>query len=277
MEVNKLRVLASALMLVLVLASVVGCNKAMLPVPETAQSPLETAHVEQPVYVEKEQEFIKVGDSGISLVLPDNWKGKYGVEQDGDHIRVYHLATRERYPTSEIGILFAVSFTEEIRPMDYIWPWPAHTIAITETGTYLFGYPSDVQFDQTDPVSMAEYKELSDDTKNIEIIMTAEMLNNSLNKSNWVQGTMFVDFLENNGRVAKSVICNADQSQIIKKIIKSQDYGAPGSFHIDLRFMVDMDEYFMNSATGEIMIAAGGNRAVMSAEDLSKIVDLLSD
>jgi len=236
------------------------------------------------VFVEKEQEIIVVGDSGISLILPDSWKDKYeyvlhdsGVYADGVYINlaVIHSATRERLEY-EAGLLFSIHFTDERRPMDYIWPWPGFTIAVTETGTYYLCYPSDVQFDGSDPESSTEYEALSADIGNIKIIMSAEMLANTMNASNWVQGTMFVDFLED-WQIVKSVDCNVEQSQVIRSIIESQEYGAPGSFNVDLRFMVDKDEYFMNSKTGDIMVAAGGYSAVLSTEDLSRIMDVLND
>jgi len=236
------------------------------------------------VYVEKAKEIIEVGNSGITLILPDTWKDKYeyvlhdsGVNADGIYINlsVIHSATRERLEY-EAGVLFSIHFTDERRPMDYIWPWPGFTIAVTETGTFHLIYPSDVQFDESDPETRAEYEELSADIRNIRIIMSTEMLANTMNASNWVQGTMFIDYLEN-WQVVKSVVCDVEQSQIIRSIIESQDYREPGSFHVDLRFMVDKDEYFMNSKTGEIMLAAGGYSAVISAGDLNRIMDLLGD
>ena len=48
------------------------------------------------IYVEKNQEIIDISDFGISLILPDEWSGKYGYDilDDGD-IKVYSLAARE--------------------------------------------------------------------------------------------------------------------------------------------------------------------------------------
>ena len=134
------------------------------------------------VYVEKEQEIIKVGDSGITLILPDEWKEKYGIEQYGNEVIVFHSATRESFGDGTYGgDLFRIFCLEERFPMDYVFPYPGFTIAITETHTYVFNYPSDVQFDRNNPAAMTEYMELSDDIKNIEIVMNAQMLENTMN------------------------------------------------------------------------------------------------
>jgi hypothetical protein len=232
------------------------------------------------VYVEKEQEIITVGDSGISLILPDSWKEKYGVEQYGNEVIVYHLATRESFGDGTYGgDLFRIFCLEERFPLDYVFSYPGFTIAITETHTYVFNYPSDVQFDWNNPAAMTEYMELSDDTKNIEIVMNAQMLENTMNATNWVEGTVFVKFLEDFGAggVSKTVVCDAEQSKIITEVVESQDYGEPRSFYNDLWIIVGYDEYYLNSTTGDIMIAAGGYSAVLSAEDLGRIMDALND
>ena len=239
------------------------------------------------IEVEKEQELIVFGESGISLILPDWWEGKYeyeindsGANADGTFINlvVYHTATRERLGY-DMGILFGISFTEERRPLDYNWPWPAFTIAITEKGSYLFGYPSDVQFDFGDPVSSAEYELLSEDIKNIEIVMTTEMLNNTINMSNWVRGAVFVDIINEEWQVVGSFIGDEEQSRIIKEIIRSQDY-RPGhvSFHADLRIMFDGEEFILSLTTGQIENLLGApNNGTLSTEDLQTIRDIVAN
>jgi hypothetical protein len=224
----------------------------------------------------EKQEAIKVGDSGISLILPDTWKGKYGYELDGNNATVYHLATQKTF--GEGGVLFQVVCLEGRYPMDYFYPEPGFTIAITETSTYRFIYPSDIQVDINNEVAWAEYDEMSAEIKTINVVMNAQMLASTMNVTNWVKGTVFVSFL-NNGEVTKTVDCDAMQSQKIKETIKAQDYSLEqGSFPADLLVAFDGQEYYMNSATGSIENAAGHPySAVLSAEDLNSIMDLLSD
>ena len=239
----------------------------------------ETIYVDVYVEVEKEQEIIKVGDSGISLILPDSWKDKYGYEYNDsqssyDYIDVYHLATRESFEYG--GVLFQIAWVEGLYPLDYSYPEPGFTIALTQTHTYRMIYPSDVQVDIHNPEAWAEYDALYADINNIEIVMTAETLANTMNKSNWVQGTVIVDFIENDMTV-ETVVCDEAQSQIIREVIGSQTYRqTKESFRYDLWIMVDSEQYRMSSTTGMIESSDEypGN-AVLSAEDLSRIMDAL--
>ena len=232
------------------------------------------------VYVEKEQEIVKVGDSGISLILPDTWKGKYGYEQDGNNLAVYHLATRETFELG--GVFFWIEYIPARYPMDYVYPEPGFTIAVTETGTYRMTYTSDVQVDISNPEALAEYDDMVALIHNIEIVMTAEMLANTTNASNWVQGTAYVEFINSeNHEIFKTVDYNAEQSRIIQNIVEVQDYQLPFvSFRYDLWIMVNGREYRMDSITGNIgttIDGDGGYCAVLSPEDLSSLMDLLND
>jgi len=228
------------------------------------------------IYVETEQEIIQVGDSGITLILPDTWKDKYGYEQDGNNVTVYHLATREALVYG--GDLFRIYCIEGLYPMDYIYPEPGFTIAITQTHTYRVSYPSDVQFDPSDPELWAAYDTLYDDLKKVEIVMSAEMLANTMNASNWAQGTVFVEFLEE-WALHKTVVCDAEQSRIIREIIESQDYSLePESYFANLWIRFSGKEYLLNLNTGMIKPPEGDSKAaVMSVEDLNRIVGLLND
>ena len=232
------------------------------------------------VYIEKEQEIVTVGDSGISLILPDTWKDKYGYEQDGNYLAVFHLATRETFELG--GVFFWIEYIPARYPMDYVYPEPGFTIAVTETGTYRMTYTSDVQVDISNPEAWAEYDEMAALINSIEIVMTAEMLANTTNASNWVQGTAYVEFIDAQSQeLIKTVDYNAEQSQIIQDIVETQDYQLPFvSFRYDLWIMVNGREYRMNSITGNIgttIDGDGGYCAVLSAEDLSRIMDILSD
>jgi len=190
---------------------------------------------------------------------------------------VYHSATRERLEY-DAGLLFEISFTDEFRPLDYIWPQPGFTVAITEHGTYVLLYPSDVQFDMDDPISSAEYMALSEDVKNIEIVMSTELLSNTINMSNWVRGVVFVSFLEDRREVG-GVVLEAEQSRTVKDIIASLDYKIGfASFDADFRFMFDGDEYLFSSSTGMILNTLGEPRhATIPAEDLSVLLALFDN
>ena len=229
------------------------------------------------IYIEKEQEIIKVGDSGITLILPDEWAGKYGYEINGNSVGVYHLATRENKTWADAGYIFRVECIEGIYPIDYVFAVPGYTIATTATHSYILYFASDVQYDSWDEVSSKEYLALFHSANKIQILLTDWMNTNSTNQGNWVKGTVQVNFLKDNA-VADTVTCDKETSDAITQLIEGQNYNLDiNSFSTDLWIAFSGKEYFMNSVTGNIMPAAGGEKtAKFSAEDLKTLMSLLS-
>jgi hypothetical protein len=261
------------------------------------------------VYVEKEQEIIKVGDSGISLILPDSWKGKYEYSYEpklrfNAFTEVRHIATG--------GLLFWIERAPEILPLDYFDnfdPSRGFIIATTENHTYAFAKPwKDIETDTDDPAALAEYEELRNEIESIEIAMTADMLANSVNETNWKQGTAVISLAEN-GEPIKDVVCDNEQSKLIGEIVEARDYLDEGPpvypsdedwteefieqrqqeieaflTGISMRIMVNGRTYGLSTNTGGIWklkrIQNGNYRMAgedLSAEELKTIMDLLSD
>ena len=232
------------------------------------------------VYIEKEQEIIAIDNFGISVILPDDWAGKYGYEINGNSLAVYLLSQREDRESdlTDDGNLFWIDCLDEVYPMDYIYPEPGRTIATTATNTYRLRQPSDVQYDIRNAAITEEYLAMRNSIGSIQILLTDWMTDNSTNASNWVQGSVIVSWL-NNGAVTKTVSCDAEQSQIIRDIIEAQDYSLEqGSFPSDILIMFGGAEYYMNSTTGSIENAGGyPYSAILSAEDLAEIMGLLNE
>jgi hypothetical protein len=230
----------------------------------------------------REPETIVIGDSGITLILPDEWAGKYGAETsaDGGTITVYHLGTREDADSAYkgAGVLFRIVRGDELLPIDYVYPVPGYTIASTADTTYSLLMASDVQYDQFNPVTSKEYLELSNSVGKIQILLTDWLTKNSTNVSNWVSGTVYVYFLDGSyGAPERTVVCDGTQSKRIGELIGAQDYRFEGkSFPADIWITMNGEEYYLNSQTGEILNAAGyPYSAVMPAEDLSEFLEIL--
>lgn len=229
-------------------------------------------------YIEKEQEIIPIGDSGISLILPEEWAGKYGYDVDGKNISVYQLATHEKSGDwGGAGYLFFIDCIEGVYPMDYVYPMPGYTIATTATHTYLLARASDVQYDPSDEAVAAEYDEMSRSINEIQILLSDWMAQNSVNETNWVTGTVYIHFMDDGG-VADSVICDVDVSRRIGEIIRSQDYSLEWeSLYPDLWIMFDGEEYCMNLAEKSITNAIRQeNRAILSEEDFQEFIELVN-
>ncbi len=113
---------------------------------------------ERVVEVPKEQETIEIEDGGFSLILPDEWKGKYVAEMKDGVCTVYVKSiydwcmAREGFHDENgpiLGQLFYVHrcFDEPMTKEEFYrrTPWPAFFLLSTEDGTYGLTEPSDVR------------------------------------------------------------------------------------------------------------------------------------
>ena len=124
------------------------------------------------IYLEKKQEILEIGAFGISLILPDEWAGKYGCDRlAGGDICVYSLAARED-GTDHAGALFWVERVDGQYPMDFSYAQPGYTIAAGDRDTYRLVLASDVQYDSSDPRIAGEYEALYDSIPQIRILLS---------------------------------------------------------------------------------------------------------
>lgn len=133
------------------------------------------------VEVPVEQEAIEIEEIGLTLILPDSWKGKYAFEQDNDfkEYYIYNPAIREATGGNSEnllsgGALFYIKLWDEQLTKDQVdaggeWSY-AHCeyIMTTQDGTYLLYYASDVQFT---PKTEAEYRQMESEIANIRFVV----------------------------------------------------------------------------------------------------------
>ncbi len=235
------------------------------------------------VYVEKEPESIDMEEFGISLILPDDWAGKYGYDRlEGGDLRVYSLAAREEETADGTGFkgsLFWVECIDGQYPMDMIYPQPGYTIAATAAHTYRLVLASDVQYDPQNARAAEEYTALYDSIPRIKILLSDWLTESSTNPANWVQGTVYVEHLgkmtADGQEVEKTTVLDEAASAAASRIILGQDYAIENaSFPVNLVFLVEGQRYHMNSQTGQIF-GVGGVSAVLSGEDLQTLLSLV--
>ncbi len=237
------------------------------------------------IYIEKRQEIIDICDFGISLILPDEWAGKYGYDIfDNGDIEVYSLSAREdetKDGTNLKGTLFWVECMDGQFPMDFSYAQPGYTIAATATHTYRLVLASDVQYNSGNSQIANAYLSLYDSIPQIKILLSDWLTDNSLNQANWVKGTVYVQYLgemtADGQDVIKTVVLDETASTSISQIIQTQEYNIEEvSFPVDLVFIVDGRSYYMNSQSGQIM-GLGGVGAVLSEKNLQEVVSLLAN
>ena len=126
-----------------------------------------------------EQETIKLEEINLTLILPDDWKGKYSVERNGQNYIIYHPQIRESYGTEiafDGGILFYIVCHEEpMTPEQFVengYDFVGYRYLFsTSDKTYILYYPSDVQWNPENPEQEAEYLGMEREIEDIKFVV----------------------------------------------------------------------------------------------------------
>lgn len=132
------------------------------------------------VEVPMEQETIEIDELGLTLILPDDWEGKYALEcTDNGEYHVYNPAIREAMGGNSTtplsgGMLFYIMRWDEQLTKAQVdaggeWSFAAYEyLMTTRDGTCLLYYPSDVQYTQE---TMQEYRQMESEIANIRFVV----------------------------------------------------------------------------------------------------------
>ena len=132
------------------------------------------------VEVPAEQETLELTDIGITLILPEDWKGRYGVETRNDHYSVYSTKVRDAFCREsgledEGGMLFYIlKWNQQLTEKEWRNPYgdwnyaQNRYIMATKDGTYLLYYASDVQYT---PEMEDEYWQMRDEIDQIRFVV----------------------------------------------------------------------------------------------------------
>lgn len=125
-----------------------------------------------------EPETVEFADLGVTMVLPDGWKDKYGVTmgEDGSSCGVYVKSVHESDGDwNGAGYLFwfGKMYHEAMTPaeVEAVSPVAFRYVFATVDGTYLMCYASDVQWDPGDPAQEALYHQMMAETQGIRFIL----------------------------------------------------------------------------------------------------------
>jgi len=128
--------------------------------------------------VPAEQETIELPGIGLTLILPDSWKGKYGVEIDqaaaGCSVYVSSIHEQEG-EWKGTGYLFWVGkvYDEPMTPdeLDEVSPVPCRYLFSTAGATYSLSYASDVQWNVDDPDQEELYRQMQAEVSQIRFVV----------------------------------------------------------------------------------------------------------
>lgn len=135
---------------------------------------------ENVVKVLVEPETVSLEDIGLTMILPDSWKGKYSVEKKDRNYIVYNEKIRESTRNSGDeyfgGILFyIVCYDTPMTPEQFVKNGYDLTgyryLFATKNNTYILHYASDVQWNPEDPKQEAAYTEMSSQIEDIRFVV----------------------------------------------------------------------------------------------------------
>ena len=117
------------------------------------------------VEVPIEQETLTIEELGLTLILPDSWKGQYALMQDelGKEYLIYNPTIRKALVGNDENLIGGMLFY--IRRWDYAL---CQYIMTTKDGTYLLYYASDVQ---CTPETMEEYRQMESEIGDIRFVV----------------------------------------------------------------------------------------------------------
>lgn len=131
------------------------------------------------VEVPMERETIRLEESNLTLILPDDWKGKYSVEKNGQNYIIFHPQIREGFGTEIAftgGVLFYIVCHEEsMTPEQFVENGYDYTgyryLFSTSDKTYILYYPSDVQWNPENLEQEREYLGMEEEIEDIKFVV----------------------------------------------------------------------------------------------------------
>lgn len=137
------------------------------------------SHVSLETQEAEGQETVELEGAGLTLVLPDSWKGNYAVEysEAGNEWYVYAPAIRDAMEsdseTLSGGVLFYIKLWDEPLTREQFaaggeWNYAkCRYLTATEDGTYLLYYASDIQFTED---TMDAYRQMEAEIGNVDLL-----------------------------------------------------------------------------------------------------------
>lgn len=125
------------------------------------------------------QENITLGGTGVNIILPGSWSGKYSMEKDGQNYRFYSKQIKEAASKEEDafeGLLFSIVYYKEaMTPEQYVekgydfvgWRY----LFSTSDSTYILCYASDVQWNPDIPGQEEIYTRMASEIEDIKFVV----------------------------------------------------------------------------------------------------------
>ena len=117
-------------------------------------------------------ETIPIPETGLTVVLPENWRGKCGYDIQNGALGVYLRAARTGEGLDDAGYLFTVECHEGSCDPAAEFAARQYVIASTPQKTYFLILPSDVQYDPNNAAVAQEYLNMSQQIGEVQVLLS---------------------------------------------------------------------------------------------------------
>ena len=224
----------------------------------------------------------------LTVTLPADWAGRYGVETAGRRLRIYSQASRDAMGFG--GWLCCIHVEPGFYPLDYdnFQLESVRVLAATEGYTVLLNGPAGQQYTGA---SEDKYRTLYKQLGRVDVTLSDWLAQNSWNEANWMEGTVTLYERDRNepGQYSRVYVCDREISRTIRGIIEGR-YGAMyedpqacsrDAERIDVEILVNGQRSYLladnGSGTGNYWPAYGAmDSRPLTAEEIVFIYDVLN-
>ena len=116
-------------------------------------------------------ETISIPGTGVTVVLPESWRGKCGYDIQNGALGVYLRAARTGEGLDDAGYLFTVECRQGSCDPAADFAARQYVIASTPQKTYFLILPSDVQYDPNNAAVAREYLNMSQQIGEVQVLL----------------------------------------------------------------------------------------------------------
>ena len=117
-------------------------------------------------------ETIPIPETGVTVVLPESWRGKCGYDIQNGALGVYLRAARTGEGLDDAGYLFTVECRQGSCDPAADFAARQYVIASTPQKTYFLILPSDVQYDPNNAAVAQEYLNMSQQIGEVQVLLS---------------------------------------------------------------------------------------------------------
>ena len=170
----------------------------------------------------------------LTVMLPENWKGRYSCESSSEGAIFYCRSARRDAVEDDRywGMLFTIRLLSGLYPMNYHWGYNVRVLAAAADYTVVMEFPDellDPNLLRNPTDAVREYMDMRKETEQVTVTLSDEMTAMSYNDANWAPGTVTVyRSSQLSGWLGSPVVCDEDASAALTSMLDGRAYKTDG-------------------------------------------------